>query len=122
MTPPRLRRFPPYLYRSGREPDPRFSLANERTMLAWIRTALALIAAGVALELLAGSDPDPFTTAAATILCGAGICIPILAWVDWIRVEGAMRHDRPLPSPTLTVFAGIAVAAAGALIILGLYL
>ena len=38
------------LHAEGTEPDPRFTCANERTFLAWIRTALAVIAAGVALE------------------------------------------------------------------------
>jgi putative membrane protein len=36
----------------GQEPDYRFSLANERTFLAWIRTALAILASGVALDQL----------------------------------------------------------------------
>lgn len=36
----------------GTEPDYRFTLANERTFLAWIRTALALIAGGVAVAQL----------------------------------------------------------------------
>ena len=40
MTLPR--RFPARVYRAGTEPDPRFTLANERTFLAWIRTSLAL--------------------------------------------------------------------------------
>ena len=48
-----MQRFPQSVYRDGSEPDPRFSLANERTFLAWIRTSLALFAAGVALEALA---------------------------------------------------------------------
>ena len=39
-------RFPATVYRHGTEPDPRFTLANERTLLAWIRTALGLIAGG----------------------------------------------------------------------------
>ena len=47
------RRFPRRLYGVGTEPDPRYSLANERTFLAWIRTSLTLMAAGVALEVLA---------------------------------------------------------------------
>ena len=34
----------------GEEPDYRFSLANERTFLAWIRTALAVLAGGVILD------------------------------------------------------------------------
>ena len=45
-----LQRFPRQVYGHGEDPDPRFSLANERTFLAWIRTTLALLAAGVALE------------------------------------------------------------------------
>ena len=37
---------------TGEEPDPRFSLANERTFLAWIRTSIALIAGGLASSQL----------------------------------------------------------------------
>ncbi len=37
----------------GSEPDPRFTLANERTFLAWVRTALALLAGGIAIEAFA---------------------------------------------------------------------
>ena len=33
----------------GEEPDPRWSLANERTLLAYNRTALAFIVAGLAV-------------------------------------------------------------------------
>jgi putative membrane protein len=46
------KRFPASVFRAGSEPDARFSLANERTFLAWIRTGLALLAGGVALEAL----------------------------------------------------------------------
>ena len=46
-------RFPRHVFEAGTEPDPRFTLANGRAFLAWIRTALALVAAGVALEALA---------------------------------------------------------------------
>ena len=34
----------------GEDPDPRFTLANERTFLAWIRTSLALVAGGIGLD------------------------------------------------------------------------
>lgn len=46
------RRWPTKLYSVGSDPDPRFSLANERTLLAWIRTSLAFLALGVALDAL----------------------------------------------------------------------
>ena len=36
----------------GREPDPRFTFANERTFLAWSRTALALVVAGLGIVQL----------------------------------------------------------------------
>jgi len=68
-------RFPARLYREGSEPDPRFSLANERTFLAWLRTALALLAAGVALEALEIPE-DPtlrFTAVAVFVVIIGGI-------------------------------------------------
>ncbi|MEI2422188.1 DUF202 domain-containing protein, partial [Arthrospira platensis SPKY2] len=44
----------------GTDPDYRFSLANERTFLSWIRTSLALVAGGlgaiVLLENVRGSE------------------------------------------------------------------
>src|SRR6478609_7961011 len=46
------RRFPRSVFEHGEDPDPRFSLANERTFLAWIRTGLAFVAAGLAVEAL----------------------------------------------------------------------
>ncbi|HET8988949.1 MAG TPA: DUF202 domain-containing protein, partial [Humibacillus sp.] len=46
------RRFPRSVYEHGEDPDPRFSLANERTFLAWVRTSLAFVAAGLAVEAL----------------------------------------------------------------------
>ena len=36
----------------GTEPDPRFTFANERTFLAWSRTALALVVAGLGVVQL----------------------------------------------------------------------
>ncbi|MDQ7905703.1 DUF202 domain-containing protein [Phytohabitans sp. ZYX-F-186] len=44
-------RWPSWVYRSGSEPDPRFTLANERTFLAWIRTALGLVAAAAPMVI-----------------------------------------------------------------------
>lgn len=51
------------MYDVGDEPDPRFSLANERTFLAWTRTSLAMLAGSVALHSLQVPEPDLLRTA-----------------------------------------------------------
>lgn len=45
--------------RLGEAPDYRFSLANERTFLAWIRTSLGFLAGGVGLDQLAPDFATP---------------------------------------------------------------
>ncbi|WP_298744226.1 DUF202 domain-containing protein [uncultured Microbacterium sp.] len=115
-------RFPRSVFNVGQEPDPRFTLANERTYLAWIRTALALIAAGVALELL-GLDLHPgLRLAASLILIVVGIVTPLLGWRGWTRTERAMRSSEPLPSSPLGVVLGISVSIAGVLVVLSVLL
>ncbi|MGM7671564.1 YidH family protein [Microbacterium sp. A93] len=111
-------RFPAAVYRHGAEPDARFTFANERTFLAWTRTALALVAAGVALELL-GLDLQPtLKLAASLVLIGTGIVTPALAWVGWIRSERALRLGNPLPASLLAPLAGLAVTLSGVLILI----
>ena len=95
----------------GREPDPRFTLANERTFLAWIRTSLALLAGGVAVEAFTGEMFPPtvrFTLGALLLVVGALLALG--AGVRWLRVERAMRNARPLPLPLVVpVLAGAVV-------------
>lgn len=107
-------RRPTSVYGVGDEPDPRFSLANERTALAWMRTALALVGGGVAIVSLAGLATLPSWTA----LLGAGACIggaalSVRSVLAWARVERALRLREPLPSP------GALVALAGGVVVLG---
>lgn len=45
-------RLDSWLYVDTEEPDVRFTLANERTFLAWIRTSLAFLAVAVAVDTL----------------------------------------------------------------------
>jgi putative membrane protein len=116
------RRFPASLFADGREPDPRFTLANERTFLAWIGAALALIAAGVALDSLGLQLNAPLRIAASVLLVLAGIATPVQAWLGWYRTERALREDRPLPSPFLMAPIAIVVVAAGVLVALAILL
>ena len=113
------RRFPPSVYTLGEEPDARFTLANERTFLAWIRTGLAFLAAGVALESLALGIHPGFRLAASIVLVVTGILAPAQAWIGWMRTERALRRSRPLPSAALALPIGVSVVIVGVLVLLG---
>ncbi len=82
----------------GTEPDPRFTLANERTFLAWIRTALALVAGGIGLEAfvprlaVAGLRQ---VLAVSLVLLGSAVSAG--AYSRWARTERALRLGEPLP-------------------------
>lgn len=115
------RRFPASVFRVGKEPDVRFTLANERTFLAWIRTALALIAGGLALRLF-GLDLHPGISMCASMwLVGTGMILPLLAWNDWARAERALRRETPLPKSFLGILLAISVAGSGVLIMLAIF-
>ena len=100
----------------GSTPDYRFSLANERTFLAWIRTALALIGGGFAVDqfLTDHLARGVRVTLALALLAGGVVCA-LRAVNHWIRCERAMRRGQDLPVsrfPTLlaALVAVIAVA------------
>ncbi|MBF4571918.1 DUF202 domain-containing protein [Herbiconiux sp. VKM Ac-1786] len=111
------KRFPSSVYRHGTEPDVRFSLANERTFLAWTRTALALIGGGVALEALPLPLEPTLRLVSAFILVGAGILVPAQAWFGWSRAERAIRRGDPLPHPFFAAPLAIAIALVGILLL-----
>mgnify|MGYP002479409967 CR=1 FL=1 len=85
------------IYSIGSEPDPRFSLANERTLLAWLRTSLALISLAVALDNVTISMWKVAKTVIVVELLIMGLVLPLTAWGDWRRKERAMRLRLPLP-------------------------
>lgn len=119
---PQRRRFPRRVYGQGGEPDPRFSLANERTFLAWVRTSLALLAAGVALEALALPVDARLRLASAVVFVVLGLLAAAQAWLGWARAELAMRRGLPLPSPSLAPVVAGGVVLASALLVVGLLL
>ncbi|GAA1036864.1 DUF202 domain-containing protein [Virgisporangium ochraceum] len=113
MDPDKDQRWPRSVYGVGAEPDPRFSFANERTTLAWLRTALALIAAGVSVEVFL----DPLTgwvrKAVAVLLLALGVVCSVGAFVRWARNERALRDRQPLPGSGLALTLAYALAAVG---------
>jgi putative membrane protein len=98
------------------EPDYRFTLANERTYLAWERTALGLLAAAVAVVQLV---PELSIPGARHVL---GIILALLAILTagmgilrWRQVDRAMRRDLPLPRHPTPVYLGIGLVVVGLL-------
>ena len=106
------------------EPDVRFTYANERTFLAWNRTALALIATGVAAtQLLPEFHIRGGRQVLGIPLIALGALVAVTSFRQWQLNERAMRHRRPLPRShmALVLSVGIAVIAviAVVLVILG---
>lgn len=112
------RRRPRSVYGVGSEPDPRFSLANERTALAWVRTGLAFIAGGIALSSVASvTDLPRFLELVAVLSCVIGGLTAVNAVVSWQRTERAMRLGDPLPAPTALRFLVGAVVVGAAVLV-----
>ncbi|QBJ97103.1 DUF202 domain-containing protein [Rhodococcus sp. ABRD24] len=109
-----VRGWRPKAFRDGDDPDPRFTLANERTFLAWIRTALGLIAAAVGLEAFGDSVVGPVVHGVLVIglLVGA-ILLVLFAFLRWMGVEAAMRMGRSLPVPAVAALLVGLIAGAG---------
>ncbi|WP_418060644.1 YidH family protein [Pimelobacter simplex] len=104
------------------EPDYRFTLANERTFLAWIRTALALVAGGVAVrQVSVTSDAGEVLVVLLAVTClGTALLLAVGARSHWSRAQAAIRRGRPLPGtrlvPTLALCLAVLAAAGLALL------
>jgi putative membrane protein len=87
----------------GTEPDARFTFANERTFLAWSRTALALVVAGLAIVQLLPPFPGvPFGRHVLGVpLIVLGAVIAVASYFEWVRNQRALRHGEPLPRSIL---------------------
>ena len=107
----------------GAEPDARFTFANERTFLAWSRTALALVVAGLAIVQLLPPFPGvPWGRHLLAVpLIVLGATLPVTAFLAWGRNQRALRRGEPLPrSPLPRILAGsiTAMAAVAAVLVL----
>ncbi|GGK67606.1 hypothetical protein Sme01_09330 [Sphaerisporangium melleum] len=100
----------------GKEPDPRFTLANERTFLTWLSTSLALSAGGVAMAALPRDVFVPWVrTALAVVLVVLSGLAAALAYPRWRQVQRALRQEKPLPRLALAPVFGYGVAAVAVL-------
>ena len=105
----------------GDDPDYRFTLANERTFLAWIRTCLALLAAGVAvIKFIPQFGVPGGQLALGVLLILLALVLAPSSYVHWRRNERAMRQRTSLPESTVPplLAAGLAVVALLSLILL----
>ncbi|MGB7507048.1 MAG: DUF202 domain-containing protein [Mycobacterium sp.] len=98
--------------RDEQEPDYRFTLANERTFLAWIRTALALIAGGIAVVQFVPSFGIPGVRhGLSVVLTAGGGLLAALAVRRWQRVQNAMRREEDLPTTYVPLLLGGSIFA-----------
>lgn len=109
----RNRGFSAWVLGGGTEPDARFTLANERTFLAWIRTSLALVAGGIAVEAFTSElfTPEVRKTVSVLLLL-LGMVTGGGSFFRWVNVERAMRNQASLPVPVIAPI----LAAGGALV------
>ncbi|MEV4335277.1 DUF202 domain-containing protein [Streptomyces sp. NPDC049597] len=94
----------------GETPDYRFSLANERTFLAWIRTALALIGGGFAVDQFLPDLRWDVRAGLALALIGVGAMCAVRAVNHWVRCERAMRRGEDLPVSRFPALLALVVA------------
>ena len=78
--------------------DPRVSLANERTLLSWMRCALALVAAGTTAGTVADIKPLWLHAAVALVPIALGLAAALLGFSRWQRVDEAVRAGVATPA------------------------
>ena len=97
------------------EPDYRFTLANERTLLAWIRTSLALTAGGLGVSQLLTDFAGRRVLSVALVVLG--LAMALAAYPHWSGIDRAIRVNRPLPPSRLSMILAVgAVALTGRVI------
>jgi putative membrane protein len=95
------------------EPDARFTFANERTFLAWTRTALAFMLAGLGIVQLLPPFPGvPWGTQLLGVpLIVIGAVIAIVSYSQWVRSQQALRRGEPVPRSVLPRILAITISA-----------
>lgn len=112
---------PARLLAEGENPDYRFSLANERTFLAWLRTALGMYAGAFALEALSLPAATGWRLAAAGVFLVLGTLAAVQAWFGWSATESALRRNQPLPGLAVGGLIVVGIIVAVALVTIGIF-
>lgn len=96
------------------EPDYRFTLANERTFLAWQRTSLGLLAAAVAVVQFMPEMTVPGLRHILGMAVGAmAILTAVAGLLRWAHVDRSMRHDQPLPRAVMPTYLTVGLTMLG---------
>ncbi|MER6842272.1 YidH family protein [Streptomyces platensis] len=114
---------PARVHEEGATPDYRFSLANERTFLAWLRTGLALIGGGFAVDQFLPRLHEGLRLIFTVVLLVGGALCALRAVNHWVRCERAMRRGEDLPvtrfPSALALGVGVLAVAMVVLVLLG---
>jgi len=119
MTPditPDLSREPAEPAEPAEPIDPRWLLANERTLLAWLRTGLALQAAGLAVSEFVSGPPRWLRGSISGVLIAIGVLVAALGYRHARAVRNAMTSGKPIPDATLLTGVCMAVVAIGVIL------
>lgn len=97
--------------------DYRFLLANERTFLAWMRTSLALIAGGLALDQFVRVErAEGLVVAIAIAVIAAGALVAVVGTIRWSRTDRAMRAGTPVGRTPVLIVVGVLFALLAVLV------
>jgi inner membrane protein YidH len=99
-------------------PDPRFTMANERTFLAWNRTALAFIGGGLAVDRFLDASRTARLLISVPLIVLGGF-VGVAGYWRWRAIEDAMKAGQPVGESRMPIFlAGFFVLLAlGALVL-----
>jgi putative membrane protein len=104
--------------KQGQDPDYRFSLANERTYLAWIRTALALLAGAIVIDQLTPDLAEPaIRILISSFLCVCSGLLAVFAYRRWAQNERAIRNNSQLTYTSFLKVISMVLVAITAVII-----
>lgn len=107
-----MERFDNWVRSQGTDPDPRFTLANERTFLTWITTSLGMLGVGLAVGTIIPNE-SVFIDVLALLWIAMAAILALRAVIRWFRVERAMRLGRGLPLSSSIPIIAIALALLG---------